>query len=235
MIYTGALSFGLALFTIALYFSYIFIFVFERNFAGVPSFDRYYATYLLPFWLFNILILYNLANVEEDSRLISFVRWAGVCIILGSFLFTPATSIIHLPYSPEAARFEVQSKYDKISNYPFSSVDKIYEVRIGDVANGLKHYMMRYYLTPIASNFRGWSIRTQREPDNFVDIILSPEEWLGLLNSQGYTYVLVSNSDKQFWTEYGGLFDTHLPDAVAPQLFKVTAEKLIFVAINNGE
>lgn len=228
---TGVHVLGFILYTIALYLAYCFFFIYETNIATVPSFDRYFITFLLPMWLFNFGVLYQAANDEEKPVLNTYFRWISVGFIIVTFLLVPTQHYIHLPPSPSAYRGEVQDAYMKISDYPFSPSDKIYEVRFGEEENGLRHYIMRYYLTPIASNMRGWSFRIKRDPENLLDISFSPEEWFGLLNSQKYSYVLVTKSDARFWIEYGSLFDKHLMDFDSPQLFLVTKDKLVFIPI----
>ena len=232
-IYSGVLFLGMILYCIAIFLSYIFVFM-KSEALRVPSLDRYVATYLLPFWIINIVTLYQLANENEDTSAKSFYQWISISLVLGLFLYIPTGTYIHLPPSPRNSYFEVQEQYQKISRIPLSEEDKIYEVYYGIDDVGLDHYIMRYYLTPTGSNYRGWSIRLKKEPDNYTDIILSPSEWLGVLNLQKYTYVLVTRSDAKFWSEYGLLFDRFANDPDIPQLFRVTQDKLLFVPLSGN-
>jgi hypothetical protein len=155
--------------------------------------------------------------------------WSLGALVILFILLIPASTYIHLPFSPDPTRFEVNRIYKKISQVNFQAHDKVYEVYSGVPLKdqGYRHYIMRYFLTPIPSNNIGWSIG-ENEEENRYTIDLTPSEWMELLNTKGYTYVLVSESDTKFWDRYKELFDQYSLDFTQPQLFKVTKDKLEF-------
>lgn len=229
-IYFLLLLAGIILYSISLYLAYAFLF--DQSGTTVPSLERYLATYLIAWWIFTLSGIYSLSNEVDTESLNIISKSIGVLLVLGFFIYLPTSSYIHLPPSPYPFRFEVNKLIKTQFQTSLSSKDKIYEVYYGiEGDNGFRHFILRYLLTPIPSNFLDWNIRTEVDESDHSTMVLSPEEWLYVLNSQHYTYVLVSHSDALFWQQYGELFNTYQDDFSAPQVFKVTDEGLLFVPL----
>ncbi len=231
-IYTLLIACGFILYCAALYLAYAFFFTQRGGGLEAASLERYLGSYLIAWWIFNLAAIYSVSNEMEVGSLNVFSKTLVFLVTLGLFFYLPTNLYIHLPPTPESSRFEINKMSKILLQGPVTSKDKVYDVYYG-IENdyGIRHFMLRYYLTPIPTNYLDFNIRTEVPDTDHVTMILSPEEWLGLLNSQHYTYVLVSHSDPLFWNQYGKLFNTYLEDLNQPQLFKVTDEGLTFVPL----
>lgn len=233
LIFNGFLTIGFIVYAIALYLAYVYMF-YPSEALSVPSLPRYIGVYLLAWWLVNLVVYYEI-SIDESSELSMRLSILMPSIfIIAMVLAIPTHKFIHLPYSPDPDRFVVGKTYNIISQIDFQKTDKVYEVytqKLNSASNwefGYRHYIMRYFLTPVGSNIFGWSLG---ERDS-ITVDLTPTEWLALLNDQGYTYVLVWNSDSLFWKRYKQLFDNYSPDVAIPQLFKVSENGLEEIPLN---
>lgn len=224
------LSFGLVVYSFALLFAYIYYFPPISGIAA-PSVNRYLSSYLLGWWLLIVCILHQQESIETPIFNVQAPSIISLALIAIMVLAIPLSTYIHTPNSIDPQRLEVNRIYKAVGGL-FSSEDKVYDLWQVDTDQGLGFYMMRYYLSPIASNNFGWRLSENKNEDvkDGTLIEIDPNEWLKLLNDQNYTYVLVSTSDELFWNEYGMLFDT-FENKNTPQLFSVTPTGLIKVPI----
>jgi len=221
---------GFVIYSFALLFAYIYYFPPAAGIAA-PSVNRYLSSYLLGWWLLIICMLYQQESFEipiikiQTSSIITFV------LIFTLALFVPLSTYFHSPNSIDPQRLEVNRIYKAIGGR-FTSEDKVYDIWQVDNSSGLNFFMMKYYLTPIASNNFGWRLTENKNAEikDATIIEIDANEWLKSLNDQNYTYVMVSSSDELFWNEYGMLFDT-FENKNTPQLFSVTPTGLIKVPI----
>lgn len=233
---TIILFLGIVIYGFTLLFAYIYYFPPMAG-IGVPSVNRYLSSYLLGWWLLILCIIYQQDSIEIPGINAKASSVITAALMLVFVLITPLSAYIHSPNSPDdSRRFEV-SRISKVAKENFSRKDKIFVIWQVDSYYGLSHYMMKYHLTPIATNNYGWRLVYSPENDGNLltiddenSIEMSPDEWMRLLNDQGYTHVLVCSSDQVFWDTYYSLFDTY-QDANVPQLFSVTQIKLINIPL----
>lgn len=224
---------GFIIYCFALLFAYIYYF---PPISGIdaPCLSRYLASYLLGWWFLIICMLYQQKAIEIPGLKIQVSNIIITILVFVLVLTIPLSAYIHSPNTPDdSRRFEVNRISKAITNI-ITREDKIYDVWQVDSYFGLSHFMMKYNLTPIATNNFGWRLSpTFSEEDIKVygnTTEMSPSEWLELLIDQHYTYVLINTSDTLFWKEYGSLF-TGYEDKNTPQLFSVTSSGLINVPI----
>lgn len=228
----GWLLLGFILYALTLYITYIIIF-FPSDAIAVPSLDRYLGTYLLAWGLLNIATSYRISVAPEQHTSQQMGAWIVGIYAVGCLFFLPTQQIIHLPPSPSPLRFEAAQLYEKISQVKFTPKDKIYEV-YSVMPEGLafKHFVLRYYLAPTGSNNEGWALSSNKIENDIYTTNFAPEEWFSILREQGYTYVLVTLSDQEFWDHYQVLFDQYSTDFSQPQLFKVEPDGLKYIPLN---
>jgi len=227
---------GFIIYSFAILFAYIYIF---PPLSGIeaPSVNRYLSSFLLGWWILVICTLH-----EQESLHIPLINVKALSIISTALLILflaviPLTAYIHSPYSPEdSRRFEV-SRISKAIKEVISREDKIYDIWQVDSFYGFSHYILKYNLTPITTNYYGWKLINSTSI-NYIEINehdgsieMSPNEWLKLLNDQEYTYVLISTSDNDFWVNYGSLFDEYQDENI-PQLFSVSPTGLENIPIH---
>lgn len=233
---TAILFIGFLVYCFSLLFAYIYYF---PPAAGIetPSLHRYLSSYFIGWWLLIICILDQQETVEVPTLNFQASKVMMAVLLFGIALITPLSSYIHSPNTPDSRRFDVHRIYKAI-NGKVDSQDKVFDIWQVDSFYGLSHYIMKFYLTPSASNNYAWRISADVSTEDRIDDAqngntteLQPDEWLALLNDQHYTYVLVCSSDYYFWQEYGSLFDTY-EDKNVPQLFSVSPTGLINVPID---
>jgi hypothetical protein len=232
LLVNGMFLLGFLLYAVSLFMTYIVIF-YPSEAIGVPSLQRYLGTFLLAWGLMNLAVTFQISTSTEDYWSYKLAPLIIFAFTAGSLLFIPTQQYIHLPPSPIKDQFDAETVYEKVSQVKFTPQDKIYEIYSVMPANyGFKHYVMRYLLAPTASNNEGWSIGKKEGENDVYTADLTPEEWFSILRTQGYTYVLVTISDQEFWDQYRILFDMYSSDYSQPQLFKVTPTGLEFVPLS---
>jgi hypothetical protein len=225
---------GFILYCIILILAYIYLFR-KYDAIFVYSLYRYLGSYLLGWWLFNIRMIYlGMKNAGKAKR-----EAYGLIFLVGflvvGLLTIPLDHILYIPPSPHLARLRANKIYQSISQIKFTTKDRIYDIfQEEDTENGFSHNIMRYLITPIPTNIIGWDLGLKTGDTNIFTIPLTPVEWLKLLRSQGYTYVLVSSAGDDFWNKYGGLFDKYDPEVIG-QIFKVESDHLEKVDLNQSE
>ena len=195
---------------------------------------RYLASFLLGWWLFNAGIIYQLTlDLTETSKVRSARIFLAGVIVTGVILM-PLNSFISLAPSPNFYRLGVDRIYNKINQVGFSENDRIYDIfQYDHTDGGVSHFMIKYLLTPIPMNIHGWEMGTIPSETDYLTVSLTPQEWIKLLNNQGYTYVLVSLANDNFWNNYSVLFDQFDKDEEG-QLFRVKPDHLEKVDIEDG-
>jgi hypothetical protein len=194
---------------------------------------RYLAPYLLGWWLFLIGHIFQSATDQTEKHAQNIASTFLIGVVLAGMLFIPLKNFISLPPDPNAERLRANSIYKTISQIQFSPDDRIYDIFQEETSDqGRNHLIMRYLLTPIATNTHGWELGTITSLKDYLTVPLKPQEWMRLLNDQGYTYVLVSAANDNFWSNYGSLFDHYATDEGA-QLFRVKPDHLERVDLRN--
>lgn len=223
---TIILLIGFVLYCFSILFAYIFYFSPAEG-IKTPEVSRYVSSYLFGWWLLLVCMIYQQKSIEIP--IIKVQASNIITIVLLFFLVwkVPLFAYVHSPNQPDSQRLEVNRIYKAIAN-KFTSEDKIYDIWQVNPSDGLDHYIMKYFLTPLPSNNIGWQISEKRVSVYTTEV--SPSEWLELLNDQHFTYVLVCSSDEAFWNEYGMIFDTYEEKNV-PQLFSVSSNGLVNVPI----
>lgn len=223
---TLILLIGFVLYCFSILFAYIYYFSPAEG-IKTPELSRYVSSYLFGWWLLLMYTIYQQKSIEIP--LIKVQASNIITIVLFFFLVwkVPLFAYVHSPSQPDSQRIEVNRIYKAIAN-KFTSEDKIYDIWQVNPSDGLDHYIMKYFLTPLPSNTIGWQISEKRVSVYSTEV--SPSEWLELLNDQHFTYVLVCSSDEAFWNEYGMLFDTY-DEKNIPQLFSVSSNGLVNVPI----
>jgi len=229
----GALLLGFIAYAAALYVSYVVIF-YPLEATMVPSLSRYQGTYLLGWLLANLTMTYRVAIDVFERKHFAYAAWILAAVIAGYLFFIPTENYIHLPVTPIPVQLQTEAVYQRISQVGFRPSDKVFEVFSTLPAyQGFNHYVMRYLLTPTGSNNEGWLLeKANDDPNDRYSLDLEPEQWFDILTSQGYTYVLVTQSDEAFWKRYKSLVDRYSPNYGEAQLFRVTAGGLEYVLLN---
>ncbi len=231
---TIILLIGFGVYAFAMLFAYIYYFQ-PTDGIQTPELSRYLSSFLLGWWLLVMSCLYQQESIEIPIINIKTSSLISVGLVFTYMLTIPFSAYFHTALSPSAQRFEINRIYKAISN-KITNEDKVFDIWQVDESYGLNHYIMKYYLTPSASNNYGWRISPlDSSAENFVGgygfvTKMSAVDWLKLLNDQQYTHVLVCTSDEDFWTGYGSLFDTFLDENV-PQLFSVSPTGLVNIPI----
>lgn len=216
---------GFVIYAFGLLFAYIYYFP-PSDGIKVPELSRYLSSYLLGWWMLIICILYQHNSTKIPVINIQISNLISIALLFTLALVTPFSAYVHSPRSPNPQRFEV-NRIVKALNNKVTKEDRIFDIWQVDESLGLNHYIMKYYLTPIATNKHGWRIspkdnKTLENQSKYGLITdMSPEEWLKILNDQQYSHVLVCTSDKDFWVNYGSLFDEYQDENI-PQLFSVS-------------
>jgi hypothetical protein len=218
------------LYGLSLLFAYIYYF-YPNEAMSAPSLERYLASYVLGWWLFVLAYAF-----QQEPREIPFLHTAALDLLIGVLLVVmvaeiPVTKYIHLPTPPGADRIAVDKIYKAVKGDLTAPNEKVYDVWQTDSGDGLKHIMLQYFLSPIPTNKFGWQVGEGISDSDLVTVDLSGEQWLDLLNTQKYTYVLISSADNNFWDTYYKLFNSYDRNNL-PQLFRVTPDKLIQVDLN---
>ena len=223
---------GFIAYFVFLYLTYVFHFD-AHEAIDAPSFLRYLGTYLLGWWLLIITILLYLLGLSNHENGIQKTKLSIITLCTVLILVIKPGAYLHLPMDFRPERIRVNHTYKFVQDGIFTEEDKVFHIWVEDEqSEGFEHFMMRYYLTPIPSNRYGWMLGEVDKKVNEFMVALSPEEWLDLLNTQEYTYVMISYADGLFWETYGSLFDQYerISEGV-PQLFKVTNSQLISVSL----
>jgi hypothetical protein len=216
---------GFCLYCIFLILAYIFTFPPYRAIL-LHSEYRYLAPYLLGWWLFMIGHIFQSAIDQTEKRRQNIASSLLIGIVVAGMLFIPLKNFISLPPNPDTGRLRANSIYKTISQIHFSPGDRIYDIFQEETSDqGRNHLIMRYLLTPIATNIHGWELGTITNAQDYLTVPLTPQDWMQLLHDQGYTYVLVSSANDNFWDNYNSLFD-HFNRGDEGQLFRVKQDKL---------
>jgi hypothetical protein len=219
------LMFGFCVYCLSLILVYIFAFPPYRA-TLLNSEYRYLAPYLLGWWLSLIGHIFQSAIDQTEKRRQNITSSFLIGIIVAGMLFIPLKNFISLPPDPDTGRLRANSIYKTISQIHFSSDDRIYDIFQEKTSDqGRNHLIMRYLFTPIATNTHGWELGTITSPQDYLTVPLTSQEWLKLLHDQGYTYVLVSSANDNFWENYKSLFD-HFNRGEEGQLFMIKQDKL---------
>jgi hypothetical protein len=216
---------GFILYSLYILFAIIFTFPPYRAIL-LHSEYRYLASFLLGWWLFNAGIIYqSILDLTETSKVRSARIFLAIVIVAGVILI-PLSSFISLAPSPNFYRLGVDRIYNKVNQVGFSENDRIYDIfQYDHTDGGVSHFMIKYLLTPIPMNIHGWEMGTIPSETDYLTVSLTPQEWIKLLNDQGYTYVLVSLANDNFWNNYSSLFDRFDKDEEG-QLFRVKPDHL---------
>jgi hypothetical protein len=219
----------------SLYILFAIIFTFPPYRAIILHSEyRYLGSYLLGWWLFNAGIIYQSTLDLSETRKVSSARIFLAGVIVAGVILIPLSSFISLAPSPNFYRLRADRIYNKINQVDFSGNDKIYDIfQYDHTDGGVSHFMIKYLLTPIPMNIHGWEMGTIPSETDYLTVSLTPQEWINLLNDQGYTYVLVSLANDNFWNNYSVLFDRFDKDEEG-QLFRVKPDHLEKVDIEDG-
>lgn len=189
----------------------------------VASFGRYLNTYLLAMLLLGLGLAAPQYG-QAHSRLAGGWRRASWAICLTLFflgVLSQTTAWSHFPtwstaaQSPSPQRRQLRPALEEARRLA-PAHQKVYVVHQG--SDGFPFHLLRYELTPRPTNHAAWSLGQPRHAGDVWTEDLTPEQWAGRL-AQGYDFVLLARTDRDFWRRYAPLFDASRPDDV--HLFKV--------------
>ena len=215
---------GLLVYLCVLLCIYLFLFRLDEA-LNVNSLERYLASYLLPLIGFTVL----LAVYRLDDKLSNVGVHAPLCgLICMLFTISPQTVLQQALVMKEQNTVVYEQRMQElipISTYEYldQKSDRVYYVAVQD--NGEKYYRAAYQFTPIPIQDGMWSAwPVAIKKDDWHDktaIAFTPDAWMQLLKTDGFTHVYLDTVDERFKKDYASLFESESA-ICSGQLYRVT-------------
>ena len=206
-----------------LYFAYLFWFA-AIEAERLASFERYTSEYLIGWLLFLVFEIGYFNNWRKRGHLLPVVNLIGIiltiiCLINIEYIHFPSPSYID-------KRVFVNSIVEKYEDILInnSTIKKIFHIHQN--SDGYEHHILRYELCPNLVQYWGWSYGQPYSDQDLFTISRSAED-LERSIVLDFDYVLITNSDENFWEEYGKIFPNHKREG--SQLFEVKDGNIEFL------
>ena len=186
----------------------------------LDSYDRLMAIFMGAFLLVGFACA--IVPIEDLAGRNPFpvARGLGVAVLAVALLIVQAPVLDRLIYPQEKTDF--RKSMEPMLHFVLQHVgakQKVYIV--AQNTTGFAYWVLRYELIPRPVNPWNWTLGRVRCANDLWDYDISANQWASLLTGGKFEFVLVSESNDEFWTRYRGLFQKGATDGAAVFLYKV--------------
>lgn len=186
----------------------------------LDSYDRLMGIFMGAFLLVAMAVL--IVDFEDEtSRHLrpGSSEWIALVAVAALYVLQPpATDILLHPKPKLVLRKSMEPMLAFVDEHvPVGSKTYI----VAQNTTGFAYWILRYELIPRSTNYWDWTLGKRRCPNDVWHDDKTAAEWAGRLRNEKFDFVLVAQSDDEFWERYRGLFQSGSADGHAVFLYKV--------------